>query len=250
MNPILVANWKMYKTVEEATSFIETLAPLAETASAEVFLAVPFTAIAPAAQAANGRNVSIGAQNMNDASEGAYTGEISARMLKAAGATFVLLGHSERRRLFHEENSFIQRKVKRAIEASLRPILCIGETFEEREAGETEAVIRQQLTECLEGIDSIDSLIVAYEPVWAIGTGKAATAEIAEEVHAHIREILGSLFTKEAAAGVPIIYGGSATPENAKSLLSQENINGLLIGSASLQPESFAKIISVCDNIA
>ena len=246
MKPILVANWKMYKTVEEATTFIEKIAAIPT--AAELLLAVPFTAIAPAAKAAAGTHVRIGAQNMNDASEGAYTGEISARMLTEAGATFVIIGHSERRRLFHEDNAFIQRKIKRALESKLQPILCIGETFEEREAGETEAVIRQQLTECLQDIASLDTIMIAYEPVWAIGTGKAATAELAEEVHRQIRDVLASLYDEETAAKTALLYGGSATPDNAEKLLSEEDINGLLIGSASLQPESFAKIAAVCEN--
>lgn len=240
----------MYKTIDEALAFIDKIAPIAAVDGSSVFLAVPFTAIKSAADKATGSPIVIGAQNMNDASEGAFTGEVAASMLKDAGASFVLLGHSERRRIFKEDNGFINRKVKRALHSSLQPIVCVGETFEEREAGKTEEVIKKQLVECLEGISNemAVSLIIAYEPVWAIGSGKAATPTIAEEVHGYIRELLGSLFGEDVAVKIPILYGGSVNPENAKEFLNEENIDGLLIGSASLHAESFAKIVELCQN--
>lgn len=251
--PCLIAgNWKMYKTIEQALHFIETLAPTCETASCEVMLAVPFTALKAASDLASSTKIIIGAQNMNDATEGAFTGEIAAEMIKDAGAKFVLLGHSERRRLFSETNSFINRKVKRALASNLRPLLCIGETFEEREEGKTEAVLQNQLQECLEGVtkEAKDSLIVAYEPIWAIGTGKAATPELAREAHAFCRKMLEELWTKKAAQDIPLLYGGSVNPQNAEGYLEMDDIDGLLIGGASLQPDSFAKIIALRQNSA
>lgn len=240
----------MYKTIDEALAFIDQIAPSVSTDGCSVFLAVPFTAIKSAADSAKGSSVVIGAQNMNDASEGAFTGEVAASMLKDAGASFVLLGHSERRRIFKEDNAFINRKVKRALESALQPIICIGETFEEREAGKTHEVIKKQLLECLEGVskENAATLIIAYEPVWAIGSGKAATSIIAEEAHLYIREVVSDLFGEDIAVKLPILYGGSVNSENAKEFLKEADIDGLLIGSASLHPETFAKIVGLCQN--
>lgn len=222
---IVVGNWKMYKTVSESVEFVKTLAPLIEGSQAEVWLAVPYTAIAPTAEVAEG--IVIGAQNMNDATEGAFTGEIAARMLLDVGARFVVLGHSERRHVFGEGNDFIRRKLERALSSGLRPILCVGETLEEREAGQTEETISRQL----KGVSG--DIVLAYEPVWAIGTDKAATPEMAQEVHSFCRTILD----------VPILYGGSVKPENAEAIMAQSDIDGLLVGGASLDPKTFASII-------
>ena len=199
-----------------------------------MLLAVPFTAL----QAAQGSEIEIGAQNMHDAAEGAFTGEISANMLWDAGATFVILGHSERRHLFGETNAFIHRKVVRALEEELQPLLCIGETEEERAHGRTADVLKRQLDECLKGVDP-EKVMIAYEPVWAIGTGKTATPEIAEEAHQQIRAHLG-----ESGKGVAILYGGSVKPETMKPLMQQPNVNGVLVGGASLDVETFAKIVN------
>lgn len=248
---VICGNWKMYKTIDQALEFIDQIAPQAETVDCEVLLAVPFTAIKSAADKAKSTKVIIGAQNMNDATEGAFTGEVAASMLKDAGAQFVIVGHSERRRVFSESNAFINRKVKRALASGIRPLLCIGETYDERENKQTEQVLKKQLTECLEGIkaEEVGRLIVAYEPVWAIGTGKPATPEIAEQVQAFCRESLEELFGQEVAQRTPILYGGSVTAENAPNYLEEEDIDGLLIGSAALQPESFVKIIQLTQPI-
>ena len=229
---VIAGNWKMYKTVPEAVEFVKTLAPLVADSQAEVWVAVPYTAIAAAAEVAAGTNIRIGAQNMNDASEGAFTGEIAARMLVDAGASFVLVGHSERRHLFGESDAFVNRKVKRALADGLRPIVCVGETLEQRDAGQTAEVLKEQVAGSLSGVDG--NFVLAYEPVWAIGTGRSATPEEAQKEHALLRDLVGDH---------QILYGGSVKPENASALLAQPDIDGLLVGGASLSPESFAKIV-------
>jgi len=246
---LIVGNWKMYKTIDEALSFIEKTIPLAAKAKSGVWLAVPYTAISACAEKAKTSPILIGAQNMNDASSGAFTGEIAAPMLVEAGAKFVILGHSERRKIFSESNDFIQKKVKRALECKLRPILCIGETNEQRESGKTESVLHEQITECLKDIEPTDELVIAYEPVWAIGTGKPATGDIAQNTHSYIRGVLQELWGKTVGNKTCIIYGGSVNDENCKSFLDENDIDGLLIGSASLMPETFTKIITLSDNI-
>lgn len=248
---LIVGNWKMYKTIEQALEFIDSIVPIAEKASCQVMLAVPFTAIKAAAEKTQGTKIIIGAQNMNDASEGAFTGEVAAAMLKDAGASFVIIGHSERRTLFHEDNAMVNRKVLRALESGLQPLLCVGETYDERQENKTEELLHTQLTECLKGCDkeATKALIVAYEPVWAIGSGLAATPEIASSAMQICRKVLGEIFSDKEAQKIPIIYGGSVNPKNAESYLNSEDIDGLLIGSASLDPESFAKIIALRQNV-
>ena len=244
----VVGNWKMYKTAREATDYIEDLIPLVEKCKANILISVPFTSIAPAANFAKDSPIAIGAQNMNDAREGAFTGEIAALMLKEAGASFVILGHSERRHVFKETNEFIHKKVLRALQDDLIPILCVGETLKEREEGKTEKVLKEQISSALEGVPTEDAgrLILAYEPVWAIGTGKTATSKIAEEAHAFCREVLSELFGKRKAGVISILYGGSVKPENAAELVSKKNIDGVLVGGASLDPQTFAKIAVNC----
>jgi triosephosphate isomerase len=248
---VIIGNWKMYKTIADAIQFIESLIKELQPPqpSLRVCLAVPFTAIKECAEKAASTPLVIGAQNMNDASEGAFTGEVAAPMLKEAGAQFVLLGHSERRKFFSESNSFINRKVIKALEASLQPVLCIGETFDERESGVTENVLREQLTSCLEGVspEAADHIVVAYEPVWAIGTGKPATPEIVAETHAFIRKLLSEKYGPSGDV-ISLLYGGSVTPANAQSYLIEKDIDGLLVGSASLHPDSFSKICNVAQS--
>lgn len=238
----------MNKTASEAVSYIKELASQSQLDAVDVLLAVPYTCIASSAEAAEGTDILIGAQNMNDASEGAFTGEIAADMLLEAGARFVLLGHSERRHLFGETHLFINRKVHQAVQKGIIPILCVGETLEQRQQGQTAAVLTQQITESLEGLDSsqVDQLIVAYEPVWAIGTGETATPEMAEEAHAHCRGVIRELFGEAIADAISILYGGSVKATNATDLILQENIDGALVGGASLTVEAFAGIIQ-CD---
>lgn len=248
---IIIGNWKMYKTSREATDYIEQLLPKIEGCKARVFLAVPFTSIASAAAAASQAKLEIGAQNMNDARDGAFTGEIAALMLKEAGARFVLLGHSERRHIFKESDEFIHRKVLRALQDDLRPVLCVGETLEEREGNLTEEVLRRQIEKALTGVpeEKSSELILAYEPVWAIGTGRSATAKQAQEAHAFCRETLAEIFGKRKANQISILYGGSVKVENAQSLVSEKDIDGVLVGGASLDPETLAEIIQQCDGI-
>jgi triosephosphate isomerase len=240
-----IGNWKMYKTAHEAVDYIDALLPLIEGVAAEAYLAVPFTSIASAAQRAKKSPLKIGAQNMHDAREGAFTGEIAALMLKEAGASFVLIGHSERRRLFKETLEMIARKVQRALQDHLEPVLCVGETLEEREGGKTEAILKEQLFSALDAVPDEDAkkLLIAYEPVWAIGTGKSATPEMAAEAHAICRAALKEIFGARRAAPIPILYGGSVKSENAPELMAQKGIDGLLVGGASLSPETFASII-------
>jgi len=242
---IIAGNWKMYKTIPEAESFVERLAPAIKEIPLSVYLAVPFTAIYPVSSKADGTKITVGAQNMNDASEGAFTGEVAAKMLIDAGAKFVILGHSERRHIFGESNEFINRKVMAALESKLVPILCVGETLDQRKAGETDEVVRQQLTECLAGVTAknVDSLVVAYEPVWAIGTGETATPGEVQKVHKLIRNILADLLDKKVASKTVLQYGGSVKPDNAKSFMDQPDVDGLLVGGASLTTESFAGIL-------
>jgi len=247
-NLIVVGNWKMYKTAREAAGYVEELIPLIEGCSASVFLAVPFTSIATASKASKGTEMLIGAQNMNDAREGAFTGEIAALMLKEAGAEFVLIGHSERRRFFGETDALIQKKVMRALSDDLIPILCVGETLEEREAGQTEEVLRRQIEVALKEVptEEVAKLILAYEPVWAIGTGKSATAQIAQEAHAICKDVLGEVFGKRKAALIPILYGGSVTEKNVTDLIAQKEIDGVLVGGSSLDPKTLSEIVLKC----
>jgi triosephosphate isomerase (TIM) len=242
-DPLIIGNWKMYKTAQEAEVFIKELAPMIGKAMAEVGLAVPFTSIARAYEAAKNTNILIGAQNMNDHREGAYTGEISAIMLKEAGASFVLLGHSERRHLYREEDESINLKVLRALADDLQPILCVGETEEQRERAETPFVLKEQIFRGLREVPMPDAekVVIAYEPVWAIGTGRAATPQIAQDAHRLCKEFLYELFGKNE---IRVIYGGSVKPENIGGFMEQKEIDGALVGGASLDPLSFAKIVN------
>jgi triosephosphate isomerase len=249
--PLIAANWKMYKTIDEGKAFIETLAPLLSPPFPKVYIAVPFTTLktlcetAASANKKHGTKIQIGAQNMHDASEGAFTGEIAAQMLVDAGASFVILGHSERRHLFNETSPFINRKVKAALQAKLTPIVCIGETLQERDGGKGEETVLTQLQESLEGIDADQaaSLVLAYEPVWAIGTGRTATGKQAQQMHKMIRDFAAKHWDKATAERLTILYGGSVKPANTKELLDQPDIDGVLVGGASLNVESFNQII-------
>lgn len=247
---VITGNWKMYKTIEEAVSFVETLSPLIADSQVQVYLAVPFTAIYPAAEKVQGLKspIVIGAQNMNDASEGAFTGEIAAKMLIDAGAKFVILGHSERRHQYGETNELVNKKVKRAISDGLQPVLCIGESESQKEKNETEQVLRTQILESLEGVerDKLSAIILAYEPVWAIGTGKVADPQDVEKEHRLCRSIIAEKWGDDIAQQVIIQYGGSVKPENASELLDIEDVDGLLVGGASLSPQSFSEIINIC----
>lgn len=245
--PLIAGNWKMHKTIEESEAFIKKLSSQITECDALVYLAVPFTAIESSCKAAKESKIVIGAQNMNDADKGAFTGEIAGVMLEDAGAEFVILGHSERRNTFHETDEVINKKIIRALKDDLQPILCIGEKGEEREAKETESVLKGQLEKGLKGVTAEMAekakLVVAYEPVWAIGTGKSATAEIAQKAHHFIRQELIALFGKDVASKIYLLYGGSVKPDNILPLMNEADIDGALIGGAALDLESFLKII-------
>jgi triosephosphate isomerase len=244
--PYISGNWKMFKNRAETRAYIEELKPLIEaTDSVEVGLCVPFTSLETAVAAAEGSAIRICAQNMHEEDEGAYTGEISRTMLTDVGVYGVVLGHSERRRYFNETDKALQRKVPAALDAGLCPILCVGETEEEREHGDTERRLRAQVQEALEDVSvaSFDQLVIAYEPVWAIGTGKVATTEQAQEAIAFIRALVAARY-REGARQVRILYGGSVNADNAADILSQPDVDGALVGGASLDPGSFAQIVA------
>jgi len=241
---IIAGNWKMNKTIGESISMVKELRKLVEgIEDRSVLVCPPFTALSSVSAELKGSNVSLGAQNMHFEGEGAFTGEISASMLKEIGVEYVILGHSERRHIFNEDDSLINKKIKTAISNGLRAILCVGETLEEREDGKMEDVVCGQISNCLEGIDDMENIVIAYEPVWAIGTGKTASPSQAEEAHVLIRNVLGSIFDDTVSEGVTILYGGSVKPGNIKELISQDNIDGVLVGGASLDAKNFSEIV-------
>jgi len=243
---IIAGNWKMNKTVKEAVDLAEAIKrDFADCTDVDVVLCPPFTAIKSVSDIISETLVSVGAQNMSSEDEGAYTGEISFTMLKELFVRYVILGHSERREYYKENDYWINKKMKKALDSNLRPILCVGEKLEDRESGNTEAVVEVQVREGLKDIpaSAFTELVIAYEPVWAIGTGKTATSEQAQEVHAFIRGIVKDLVGAEAANAVRIQYGGSMKPANAAELLAQPDIDGGLIGGAALDPIAFAGIV-------
>lgn len=243
---IIAGNWKMNKTTAETREMLLELKGLTkDVKGVEVVIGAPFTSLESAVKAVEGSNIAIAAQNMYPKASGAFTGEVSPLMLKELGVKYVILGHSERREYFNESNAFINSKVKSALENGLTPILCIGEKLEDREAGKTKEVNEVQLKGGLEGLTAEEAVkvVVAYEPVWAIGTGKTATPEMAEETHKEIREMLISMFGQEAANEITIQYGGSMNDKNAKDLLAMENIDGGLVGGASLDAKVFINVI-------
>lgn len=245
MRRLLIAgNWKMHKTVQEAVELVRELKELvSDVKDRDILVCPPFTALYAVSRELEGSNIALGAQNMFYEEKGAFTGEISPLMVKDVGCSYVILGHSERRHIFGETDELINKKVLSAVNHGLIPILCVGETLQEREEGKTKDVIERQVKEGLKGLNETSEFVIAYEPVWAIGTGKTATPELAEEVHSFIREILAEMFGKEKADSIRILYGGSVKPENAAGLMSQPNIDGSLVGGASLKAESFAKIV-------
>tara|TARA_B100001057_G_scaffold138290_1_gene137951 strand:+ start:254 stop:1021 length:768 start_codon:yes stop_codon:yes gene_type:complete len=243
---LIAGNWKMNKTATEAVDLVNEIhASVGSQNSVQVCVCPPYTSLAKVSELIEQSEVFLGAQNMNSESSGAFTGEVSAEMLRDLYVNFVILGHSERRQLYGETNSSINEKVLAAINNNLKPIYCIGETLEERESGKTLEVVRSQVREGLADFpaSAIEHLVLAYEPVWAIGTGKTATDEMAQEVHADIRSVLSEMFGESAASTVRILYGGSMKPENALGLLAQPDVDGGLIGGASLTSRAFLGII-------
>src|SRR5437879_193488 len=243
--PVIAGNWKMYKTQQEARDFFAAFKPLVGAANhCEIIVAPPFTAIAACVEAARGSAIGIAGQDMYWANEGAFTGEISPRMLVEAGCRAVIIAHSERRQFFGETDESANRKVKAALAAGLAPILCVGETLAEREAENTQRVLEKQFRGSLAALTGAEfsRIIVAYEPVWAIGTGRTATPEIAAEAHKFLRDLAAASFSAENAASLRILYGGSVKPENMKGLMAQADIDGALVGGASLDAKHFAAI--------
>ena len=232
MKEMIAANWKMNKTVNEAISFMEALMEV-DFKDREVLVCPPFTALSEVSGVISESDILLGAQNMHFEEKGAFTGEISYKMLKDVGVTHVLIGHSERRHVFNESNELINKKMKAALHHGLIPVFCVGETIEQRNANKTKEILKQQVTEGLNGIKDYSKIIMAYEPVWAIGTGVNATPEQADEAHAFIRSLID----------VRILYGGSVKPDNIREIMKQKNVNGVLVGGASLEVDSFSQLI-------
>jgi triosephosphate isomerase len=244
-NDFIAGNWKMHKTRTEAVELAATLAGRLAGERKKIMIAPPFTALAATYDVVKGTNILLGAQNMSSEEKGAHTGEISLGMLKDAGVAVVILGHSERRHVYGENDELINRKVLRAVANGMDLILCVGETLDEREQGITTRVVEQQLRAGLQsvGAEKFEHITIAYEPVWAIGTGKTATAADADEVHSFIRTLIAGLYSTGVAEETVIQYGGSVKPANAAELMSRANIDGLLVGGASLEADSFVKIV-------
>ena len=243
---VIAGNWKMNMLPNEAIKFIEDFAPLVKDTQNEVVLCVPYTDLFYALLNAQGTNIKIGAQNMHFEEKGAYTGEISAQMLKSINVEYVIIGHSERRQYFNETDETVNKKIKAAFENGLKPIVCVGETLEERENGKTIEIITNQTQKALEGLtnDQVASIIIAYEPIWAIGTGKTATSEDAENSIKAIRDKISQIYGQNVAERVIIQYGGSVKSSNAKELFNMPDIDGGLVGGASLKAEEFAQIVN------
>jgi triosephosphate isomerase len=242
----MAGNWKMYKTPAETTAFFEAFRPLVANSKHEVVICPPFTNLAAAVDAVKGTQIKVGAQNIAWAKEGAFTGEISGPMLNAVGVTHTIIGHSERRQYFGETDETVLKRTQAALEFGLSPIVCVGERLEERESGATEALLTKQFQGGIAGLtpEQFAKIVIAYEPVWAIGTGKTATPEIAEDTHRVIRGLVRSKFGAQAADAVRILYGGSVKASNVKSLMAQEDIDGVLVGGASLDAAGFASIVN------
>ena len=242
---VIAGNWKMNMLPNETIQFIEDLAPLVKNTEHEVILCVPYTDLFYALLTAQNTNIKIGAQNMHFAESGAYTGEVSGKMLKSINVEYVIIGHSERRQYFNETDETVNKKVKAAFENGLKPIVCVGETLEQREAGKVEEIITNQTKLALDGLtnEQVENTIIAYEPIWAIGTGKTATKEDANNAIKAIRKKIAGIYGQNVADGVIIQYGGSVKSSNAKELFSMSDIDGALVGGASLKADEFSKIV-------
>jgi triosephosphate isomerase len=244
--PLLAGNWKMFKNVAETRAFFQAFKPLVAGSTNDIVLCPPFVNIGAAVEETTGSNVSVGAQNLYWGTEGAFTGEVSGPMLKSAGCGFVIVGHSERRQFFGETDATVLQRTQAALEHGLTPIICVGETLAEREANRTDEVLTTQFDGGIAGLsaEQFANSVIAYEPVWAIGTGKVATPEMAATAHRTIRQRAATKFGADAAAAVRILYGGSVNPGNVKTLMAEEEIDGALVGGASLKPDSFAAVVN------
>ena len=244
--PMIAGNWKMYKTIQESVATVTDLkAKVSGISDREIIICPVFTCLKSACDAAKGSNIKVGGQDLFWEEKGAFTGEISAGQIKDTGCTHVIIGHSERRQYFHETNETVGKKIQAALKTGLTPIVCVGETLAERESGKTFAVNEKHVREGMGSLSKEQAarIVIAYEPVWAIGTGKVATPAQAEEVHIYIRKTIASMFGQDVAEGLRILYGGSVKPENISELMAQGNIDGALVGGASLEADSFTKII-------
>jgi triosephosphate isomerase (TIM) len=244
--PLMAGNWKMHKTVAESVDLVKKLKDaLSGVADRDVLVCPPFTALTVAAEVLRGTKIALGAQNINDNLQGAFTGEVSASMVKDAGCSFVILGHSERRQYYHETDALVNKKCKLALEQGLTPVVCIGETLREREDSKTFQVLEKQVKESLGGLAPVQAahVVIAYEPVWAIGTGKTATPAQAQEAHAFIRQWVQRLYGEPVASSVRIMYGGSVKADNIDTLMAQPDIDGGLVGGASLKADEFIRIV-------
>ena len=243
---VIAGNWKMNMLPNETINFIEQFAPLVKDTKNEVILCVPFTDLFYALLHVQGTNIKIGAQNMHWEEKGAYTGEVSAQMLKSSGTEYVIIGHSERRQYFAETDETVNKKIKSALAVGLKPIVCVGETLEQRENGKTEEIVTNQVEKAFEGLnlEDLSKIIIAYEPIWAIGTGKTATKEEANETIAQIRKKIAKMYSQKEADEIIIQYGGSVKASNAKELFEMSDIDGGLVGGASLKPDEFSKIVN------
>ena len=243
----IIGNWKMHMGAKETAAFVQKLLPEIGETTTFVGIAPPFTSIEAAIAEAEKSYLNIGAQNMSEFPTGAYTGEISSGMLKEGGVSFVILGHSERRIHFNEDDQMIHRKVKWALQEELLPVLCVGESQEQRDQGLTNEILKHQLNEAFKGFSKqeLENLVIAYEPVWAIGTGKTATPDIAQKAHLLIRSFIKDQWGEDVGDRIPVLYGGSVKPENIAALMDEPDIDGALVGGASLEVESFAKIIEL-----
>lgn len=245
-NYYIAGNWKMNKTNAEAVELAKALVAVLKDSKPKVMIAPPFTALEAVSKVVKGTNILLGAQNMAQEESGAFTGEVSVLMLKDLGVSTVILGHSERRAIYKEDDALINKKLKLALAKGLEAILCVGETLAEREGGKLEQVLKTQVVEGFKGIEasSLDKIVIAYEPVWAIGTGKTASAEDADSAHAYIRKVLAGLYGEAASKKMMIQYGGSVKAENAASLMAMPNIDGALVGGAALKADSFSGIVN------
>ena len=244
---VIAGNWKMHKDLSESQNLISKLINelRKEDVNCDIIICPPFTSLSEAAGLVKNTKVKLGAQNMHYEDKGAFTGEVSAAMLKSVGCEYVILGHSERRAIFSESDEMINKKIKKALGSGLRPIFCIGETLQQRESGTMNDVIKRQVTDGLQHVSTgeMEKIIIAYEPVWAIGTGVTATPQQAQEVHVYVRQLINNIFGDDTAEKLMIQYGGSVKPDNAAELLSQSDIDGALVGGACLEADSFLKII-------
>ena len=243
--PFIAGNWKMYKTPKEAKAFAAEFLKLYEPSSVRVAIAAPFIDLETLVKAFKGTGIGVAAQNMHFETEGAYTGEVSAEMLRSIGVTYCIIGHSERRQYFKETDTTVNKKLKKALSAGLLPILCVGENLKTREAGEEKAFVEKQVVAAFKGIDAADAkkITVAYEPIWAIGTGKTATPKQAQDMCAYVRKVIKGLYGSEVSEDIAIQYGGSVKPSNASELMNMADIDGALVGGASLKPADFLEIV-------